>query len=274
MLSMLTDNTNLANTVFIVCFLHEIHRVWIVSHHTCSTAHVMHINQDDNHRWVLNLDSRNNHLHYKCDRNGNVSYAIVLVVGSPKIHRENAQKHFNAIHSHVVSSHYFLVLTYLHRMFNLINRPLLVTKLRKTPNARISLRQRNCCGMIQCGLKRDSAVLDSSNDNIYCHLVFMLQTNTFTHSCAFMQEPHAPIGAPPNDAARPIEKYFTYFHGIMVDTGCSRASTGRAEQYQVYCRVTKQNSSIVSKHKCMITFGNGSTTPVRQTSIDFPLGPT
>lgn len=130
-------------------FPHRVYSVLIVSHCTSSTTHVIGINQDKIRRWLLNSESCDNLRHYKRDRNGDVSYAIAVVVGPTEIHRNNTQKHLDAIHSYVISSHPFPVLTSRNQMFNQMNRPLLVTKLQKKPYVRISSRRSLRCGMIQ-----------------------------------------------------------------------------------------------------------------------------
>lgn len=119
-----------------------------------------------------------------------------------------------------------------------------------------------------------STATDIPEDHIHCNYISVLQTSSFKHSCSVIQDQSVYIGAPPHDAVQHHERYATHFHGIMVDTGCSRASTGGVEQYRAYCKLMGRSPVIDPKRKCAIHFGNGSTTSIGIAVVDFPLGPT
>lgn len=60
-----------------------------------------------------------------------------------------------------------------------------------------------------------------------------------------------------------------HFHGIMIDTGCAKASTGGLKQYKAYCRHIGINEEIDSSKKVHCQFGISGVLSLGTAEISF-----
>lgn len=63
----------------------------------------------------------------------------------------------------------------------------------------------------------------------------------------------------------------THLYGAVIDTGCSRASSGGFSQYRAYCRQSGVKEEIDTKNKVYCRFGLTGTMSLGRARINFPV---
>lgn len=62
-----------------------------------------------------------------------------------------------------------------------------------------------------------------------------------------------------------------FFYGVMIDTGCARASSGGLSQYRAYCRHVGQPENIDPSKKVFCKFGISGTDSIGRARVQFPI---
>ena len=62
-----------------------------------------------------------------------------------------------------------------------------------------------------------------------------------------------------------------YFYGVMIDTGCARASSGGLSQYRAYCRHIGKPESIDTSKTIHFKFGISGKDSVGRARVKFPI---
>lgn len=110
---------------------------------------------------------------------------------------------------------------------------------------------------------------DPDNDKVHSHLAQIDDSDEPISFAASLQDS---IVAHALTAHSPKSRFAAKFHGVLIDTGCARGSTGGMLQYKLYCEALGKTPNIDSSKAKQCHFGIGSETSKGTANISFPLG--
>lgn len=120
------------------------------------------------------------------------------------------------------------------------------------------------------GHEEKNTPTESDDTTPGCHITFCSDAKTSSELFSYLSE-SATMHALTTKTLHPARYTPEHFYGIMIDTGCSYASTSGHAQYQAYCKYTGASPNIDKERSSTVMFGKGSVTSTGVARITMPF---